>query len=179
MLLQFSELIGTALLGEQWNGVGLVIGLMGLTHGLAWVVGVNGEIYRAMNKPSYETIMSGSTMIIYIIGYIYSIQYGLEIFLWTRFALCLLSVIIHLFFLKKLLQLQIIPILSFIILVACISSICVTIINNMLVVNMSNVWIKILVGGMFSSVLIAMILFYIERNGIVKDLVMLIEKRNY
>jgi O-antigen/teichoic acid export membrane protein len=50
ILFQVSEPIGIAILGGKWNGVGLVIGLMSLVHGFAWIVGMNGEIYRAMNK---------------------------------------------------------------------------------------------------------------------------------
>jgi hypothetical protein len=40
---------------EKWNGVGLVIGVMSLMHGFSYIVGINPEIYRAMNKPSLET----------------------------------------------------------------------------------------------------------------------------
>ena len=71
--------------GEKWNGVGFIIGIMALKHGYSWVSGVNGEVYRAIGKPSYETVVTSLTLLIYLTGYFISINYGFTAFVWTRF----------------------------------------------------------------------------------------------
>ena len=177
MLFQLSAPIGSAILGDKWHGVGLVIGLMALVHGYAWVVGMSGEIYRAMNKPSYESIMAGSTMFIYIAAYFYSIQYGLDVFLWTRLGLCLLGLVVHLMFLRKLLEIHVMPILYYITTVTTVSGVIVFMIDQLILVNTSNDWLRILIGGTLSSLFIAVVIYYSERNGVLKDVLALLGKR--
>jgi hypothetical protein len=116
-------------------------------------------------------------MFIYIAAYFYSIQYGLEPFLWTRIGLSVFGLLIHLLFLRRLLQIQITPILFYIILIASISSLSVFMINQMILVNLSNVWLQAMVGAAFSGLLIAASLIYIEKNGIMRDLLALLRKR--
>lgn len=165
-----SEPISAALLGEKWHGAGLVIGIMALVHGFAWVVGMNGEIYRAMNKPHFETIMAGSTMFVYIAVYIYAIKFGLEVFLWTRLALSLFGLTIHLFFLRKLLDIAILPILRYLGIIVSICTLCMYLISRTTIENINNSLIQTLVGGAASCATIAFMLYMLERNGIIKDL---------
>jgi O-antigen/teichoic acid export membrane protein len=178
IIFQLADPIGNAVFGPQWQGVGLVIGLMALVHGFAWVVGMNGEIYRAMNKPHYETIMAGSTMLVYIIAYIYSIRYGLEIFLWTRLALSILGLLIHLAFIKKLLDMDILPIVRYIGLISLISFASVALIEKTITQNLSGAWLQMIVGGSLSCIVIVSSLFVLERKGIIKNLLLFVKKPN-
>lgn len=95
LLYTLAEPIARIVFGPNWLGIGLVISMMGLTHGFAWIVGANGEAYRAIGKPDYETKIMASTLLLYSFAYWVSIQYGLTTFLWTRFGVALLAISIH------------------------------------------------------------------------------------
>ena len=73
--------------GERWDGVATVIGILALTHGISWLVGANGEVYRAIGKPQVETIAIGAPLLLFLVGYLMSVRHGLEIFLIVRLAL--------------------------------------------------------------------------------------------
>jgi hypothetical protein len=68
---------------------------MALTHGFSWVVGANGEAYRAIGRPDYETKIMAATLLFYVPAYWLSIQQGFTAFLWTRLATTLGGVAIH------------------------------------------------------------------------------------
>ena len=88
----FRDSLGAVLFGQKWEGVGMVIGFMGLTHGFAWIVGANGEIYRALGKPQVETLAMVGSLAVYVVGYLFSIRYGLDWFLVARCSLVLVGV---------------------------------------------------------------------------------------
>jgi PST family polysaccharide transporter len=73
--------------GDEWGGVGMVIAILALVQGLAWLVGANGEAYRGVGKPHIETWAMALSLIAYFIGYVVSVQYGLVVFLLSRLAL--------------------------------------------------------------------------------------------
>jgi PST family polysaccharide transporter len=178
VLFQFSELIGNVFFGEKWNGVGQVIGVMGLMNGFSWIVGINPEIYRAMNKPSLETKVLFFCTILYTIGYFYSIQFGFEFFLWARLILSLFGLTIHLLALKHLLELQIIPVLLKIAIVTFVSSMWTLIIYHTLLFYIGSMWVSLIVGISLSGLLITITLLYLERNGITKELKIFINNHN-
>lgn len=93
----FSDLLERLFFGPQWHGVAFVLGVMALTQGYSWVVGADGEAYRALGKPSYETIIPAVSLVIYLAGYMISIRYGFEAFVWTRFGVVLPAVAFHLY----------------------------------------------------------------------------------
>ena len=95
LLYAFAEPIGAIVFGHQWQGVGSVIAVMSLSHGFAWTVGANGEAYRAIGRPDYETKIMLGTLPLYAIAYWLSVQYGLEPFLWARLSMALLATGIH------------------------------------------------------------------------------------
>ncbi|MDX2478962.1 MAG: lipopolysaccharide biosynthesis protein [Desulfuromusa sp.] len=107
-----ADLIGGLVFGPRWQGVGLVISIMALTHGVSWVITANGEAYRALGNPSVETKVMAFSMLFYLVGYLVSIQQSFEVFLWTRFGLAVLSTCIHFWVMKSVLKMQIKPILA-------------------------------------------------------------------
>ncbi len=104
--------VAALLFSSRWEGIGDVIAILGLVHGFAWVVGMNGEAYRAMGHPQVETLAMAGTVLFYLVGYLYAVGFGLETFLWARFMLMGLGLLIQLIVLKFFLQIAILPLLA-------------------------------------------------------------------
>lgn len=167
LIFAYSLEIQIVLFGDQWIGLGFVIGIMALMHGYSWIVGFNGEVYRSMGKPAYETIVTGSTLVVYIIGYIISIQNSFDSFVWTRLVLALSAVLLHLLILKKVIQINVISIVGYIAKVSVISGL-VVFTSYFLVSNyIESSILKLFLGGLFSSLLLIGFLYFSERNGVV------------
>ncbi len=88
-----------------WVGIGTVIGFLGATHGIAWLVGANGEALRGAGKPHAETIAMGIGTLGYLAAFLIAIQYGLQSFLWARLGLACFGVIVQISVTKKILNL--------------------------------------------------------------------------
>ncbi|MFB1490580.1 MULTISPECIES: lipopolysaccharide biosynthesis protein [unclassified Thiocapsa] len=123
ILFAASRPIGKLIFGEAWSGIGLVIGVMALTHGTSWIIGSNGEVYRAIGKPAYETIVMAVSLPIYLIAYLFSIHRGFDAFVWTRFGLAVAATMLHLELARQLVGLAIAPVFRFLIMMAIASSI--------------------------------------------------------
>jgi O-antigen/teichoic acid export membrane protein len=89
------DLIAETALGPQWAGAGSVIGFMALMHSFSWIVGANGEVYRAIGKPHIETWVNAAMLTLYLPAYLVSVQYGLDVFVKTRFCLALAAMLAH------------------------------------------------------------------------------------
>jgi len=113
-------LISELVFGPKWQGIEMVIVAMALTHGLSWVVGANGEAYRAVGAPSNETKIMAIALVIYMVGYLVSIQHSFEAFVWTRFGLAVATISIHFMVMKAVLGLRIKPILLYMVTVSLI-----------------------------------------------------------
>jgi O-antigen/teichoic acid export membrane protein len=85
------------LFGRTWEGLGVILAILAASQGLSWAVGANGEAYRAVGKPHLETWAMGLSVVIYLIGYLYSVQYGLVIFVTVRCILVLVGILAHAF----------------------------------------------------------------------------------
>lgn len=78
-----------------WNGIGSAIGVLGVCHGLAWIVGANGEALRGAGRPHGETLAMAVAIPMYFIAYFVAVRHGLEAFLWTRAGCSVLGVLIQ------------------------------------------------------------------------------------
>lgn len=77
-----------ALLGESgWHGIGNVMALFAVAQAFAWLVGANGEAYRALGKPQVETWIMGVSLLAYAAGYLAVIGAGLTALLLMRIGL--------------------------------------------------------------------------------------------
>lgn len=94
-LFAISEPVSSIVFGGAWAGVSLVIAAMGLKEGLAWIVGANGDVYRAIGKPHVDTWVNAGMLGFYLAGYLISIQFGLRAFLGTRLALTVVAIGAH------------------------------------------------------------------------------------
>lgn len=94
-LLSMRNEIGELVFGPHWTGIGLVIGLLGLSHAVGWIAGANGELYRAIGKPHVETLAMFLMLAAYVPVYLITVQHGLDAFLWARVALSVLALVLH------------------------------------------------------------------------------------
>lgn len=171
VLFSLSDSIGAALFGEKWEGIGLVIGVMGLVHGFSWIVSMNGEFYCAMGKPAYETIIGGVTLLVYLCGYLYSIGFGFEPFLWARFALVLLSLMLHLFIFNSITSLSLSKTFKYIIFMSLISFFVVFIVSHFLSDYELDTWVSLLLNGLISVLIIGGIFYYMEREKMIRHFI--------
>jgi PST family polysaccharide transporter len=99
-----SKPITSIFFNSEWKEIYLVIAYFGLIHGFAWVIGVNGEYYRAAGAPHKETIAVGISIPIYLSVYITFISSGLESFLISRFILVFVGIAGHLYLISTLMS---------------------------------------------------------------------------
>jgi O-antigen/teichoic acid export membrane protein len=91
-----AEPLSPVVFGEGWNGIGMVISAMMIAHGYSWITGMNGEAYRALGKPQFESIVMVFALPIYMLTFIVAIKHGLEVFLLSRIVLSVISFVVHL-----------------------------------------------------------------------------------
>lgn len=84
--------IEIVLFGPAWSGLAPVVALLATAHGLAWLVGANGEGYRAIGRPELESWAMGISLAFYAIGYLVAIRHGLVAFAAMRVALVLVGI---------------------------------------------------------------------------------------
>jgi len=94
-LFTMSSDLGELVLGAQWEGVGVVIAFLGISHAVGWIAGANGELYRAIGKPHVETYVMALLLAAYVPTYLVAVRYGLESFLWARVGLSVAALGVH------------------------------------------------------------------------------------
>ncbi|MBA4375976.1 MAG: hypothetical protein C0401_07370 [Anaerolinea sp.] len=93
------------LFGAMWAGLGFVISIIGLMKGgIAWLVGVNSEIYRAMGRPDVNAKLGFLFALFYLPAFLIGVQYGLRIFTVTRLVVALIALPIHIYMCARLLR---------------------------------------------------------------------------
>ncbi len=96
-LLLVGPLLASVLFGDQWHGLGLVLSLIGFMHGMAWFIGINPEVYRALGRPDVTTKVQFIIIFFYLPAYLVAAPYGLKVFAFVRLGVALLSIPIHIF----------------------------------------------------------------------------------
>lgn len=171
---QFSDPLSSLIFGDKWQGVGFVFGVLALMHGLSWVVGMNGEVYRAMGKPSLDTIVTTCTLAVYLGVYIVTVRLGFGYFVWARLFLALGALLLHLFILQWVLSLRATNVLTDLLIISAFSFI-VTQLVLLAQVNLGYKNIPQMIAGLvLSSLIIGSFLVLAERNRSVKDILSLV-----
>lgn len=93
--------IEQVLFGSKWAGLGPIIAILAIAHGMSWLVGAYGEAYRAIGKPHLETWALGLSAVAYLIGYLLSVRHGLIVFAVTRCGLVLIGLLAHVAIAKR------------------------------------------------------------------------------
>jgi len=101
-----SNLIEKILFNDEWIGIGAIIGLMSLMHGFSWIVGYNGEYFRAIGKPKYDTLIASFFLFVFALGYYFLTQYDFATFVVGRIILSFFALTGHLALIIRVSNLQ-------------------------------------------------------------------------
>lgn len=164
-----SDLIAELIFGEEWIGIGNVIGFMALMHGFSWIVGMSGDFYRAVNKPSYESKINLAFIIIYFVGYIISIKISFESFVFTRFLLAITALIGHLLLMKYALKTNILSIILDIIKTILIVIFSILISKYLLFFEIDSILLKTLFNTGLPFVISIIFIFLFYKKSLVDD----------
>lgn len=103
-LLLIGPELATVLFGGKWQGLGLVLSVIGLMFGLSWLVGINAELYRALGRPDVNTKLMFITILYYIPAYFIAIQSGFETFVYMRLGVALVAMPFHIYLCQRMLN---------------------------------------------------------------------------
>lgn len=170
IIFSLAEPIADIIFDDKWVGISLVIGVMALVHGFGWIVGMNGEIYRVMGKPSYESVVMGTTILIYLGTYILSIQHGFAVFVWSRLFLAQFGVLLHLFVLRKILSINIQLIVKFFFRYSALVVAVVSSVYFFVNYNVTHAWWQLVIGILFNVSILGILIFHFEWNGALKGI---------
>ncbi|MEE4216005.1 MAG: lipopolysaccharide biosynthesis protein [Xanthomonadales bacterium] len=168
-----SEVIETLVFGFQWSGIGLIVSVMSLVHGIAWIVGANGEVFRAIGLPAIETRILAISVLIYTIGYLVSIQFGFETFIWARLGLTLVGVMLQLWFLDRVLAIRMAPIIKY---ASTLFAICAFSVLVVFQLDLQQRRFGMLLESTLSVVLVIVPLLFLERRNLLPILAEIIRK---
>ena len=169
--------IEAALFDDKWQGISLVIGAMALMHGFSWVAGMNGEFYRAMGKPSRETIVTAASLALYITAYIASVQFGFEAFVWTRTGLAVLVLFFHLLVLRHVATIRLSAIIRNLLATSLVAAISVALLWNLRLPDATGAWGTLIISAMLNTLLLGSAIYMLSRNDVLKELLIRIADR--
>ena len=85
-------------------------------------------------------------------AYIYTVQIGFEVFVWTRFVLALGALFLHFYLLRMTLGLRIFPLIIYLAGVTCVALFVVTLVNLFVLSQLLGTsGIRLLIGGLLSA----------------------------
>lgn len=105
-LLLVGSRLETVVFGVQWQGLGLILGLIGTLQGLFGLVAFNTELYRAIGRPDINSKLLLAFVLYYFPVYIIAAPLGLQVFTYARLAVGIPSLFIHAFVCSNLLNIS-------------------------------------------------------------------------
>jgi PST family polysaccharide transporter len=97
--------ISSLIFEQKWQGIEIVILILGLKESMSWLVSMNTEIYRAAGRPDANVKLHLANAIYYIPVYVLAAPHGLLVFCIARFAVAAASLLLHFYIANKLLRL--------------------------------------------------------------------------
>ncbi|MCJ7653804.1 MAG: oligosaccharide flippase family protein, partial [Dehalococcoidia bacterium] len=97
--------ISSVIFGQKWQGIEIVIALIGIMHCIGWLVGINPEVYRAMGRPDINSKLLIAAVVYYIPVYVLAAPHGLLIFCFARLGVAIMAMALHLFVAHRMLNL--------------------------------------------------------------------------
>lgn len=91
---------------NRWVGLGWVVQMLAAMNGVAWIVGLNAELYRAMGRPDINTKLMYIQLFYYLPAYWFGSQQGLATFCMIRVAVAVASLPLHVYFAHSVLKLK-------------------------------------------------------------------------
>lgn len=176
ILFIFAEHIEILIFGTKWSGVGIVLGVMALMHGFSWIVGMNGEFYRATGKPSCETIVTAGTLGVYLLVYLTIIHQGLEAFVWARMALAMGALVLHLILLNKMFNVDLFLVARRIVFLSIICAVTIFYIKELIIYIYVDRWAQFVIGGLMSATAALFAIYILERKKIILQMTTMVRK---
>lgn len=162
--------------GNQWIGVGSVIGVMSLTHGISYITSLNGEAYRAAGKPKYETLVMALPIPIYLFVYIIIAPYGIDAFLIGRFLVMLIIATgINLWLAKRLFNIKILDVVTNSIFVLLVSVVFV-LYRSYFILFIDAPWVVMLLIVICGGFTVGLIIYFTQQKEI-KSFYLLMEHK--
>jgi PST family polysaccharide transporter len=97
ILWMLSDYVEILFLDAKWQGVGAVIGYVGLAYGISYAVAANNEAYRAIGRADIATKLLLFSFIYYLPVYLLTVSQGLELFLMARVILACSGAFLHIY----------------------------------------------------------------------------------
>jgi len=98
--------ISSIIFGQKWEGIEIVIMILGLQNAIGWTVGLNNETFRAIGRPDVNAKLLFTSLISYIPVYVLAAPYGLSTFCIARLAVTIIGIALHIFFANRVLKLS-------------------------------------------------------------------------
>lgn len=172
----YSEHIEALIFGDKWNGVGVVLGVMALMHGFSWIVGMNGEFYRATGNPSCETIVTAGAMGVYLLVYLMIIHQGLRVFVWARMALAIGALVLHLIVLNKIFNVNLLLVVRRIVFISMISAFAIFYVKEFSICIFVDRWAQFIIGCLMSATAVLFSIYILERKKICLQITTMVRK---
>lgn len=167
LMLAVSDFIEQVIFGENWVGVGHVIGVMALTHGISYITSLNGEAYRAVGQPNVETTVMALPIPLYLAVYMFLAPLGLDAFLFGRFAsMLLVATPLNIYLASRLFDLPVAAFIRFSVTCAAISSLIVIIAHTSKSHISSNIFVAPVVSVIATLFVVGLVYFW-QRKDIV------------
>lgn len=93
--------ISGLIFGQKWEGIAPIIGYLAIQQSLAWIVGLNGEAYKAIGRPDIETKTLLFAIPIYLTVYIITAKINFETFILSRILLVFYGFVVHFYYSKN------------------------------------------------------------------------------
>jgi O-antigen/teichoic acid export membrane protein len=97
--------ISSLIFGNKWEGIEIVIAIIGIMYAVGWVVGINPEVYRAAGRPDANVKLLVANAIYFIPVYVLAAPYGLLVFCIARLGVSVVSLLLHFYVANKILKL--------------------------------------------------------------------------
>ena len=97
--------ISSLIFGYKWEGIEIVIAIIGIMYAVGWLVGINPDIYRAAGRPDANVKLLVANAIYYIPVYVLAAPHGLLVFCLARLGVSIASLLLHFYVANKLFQL--------------------------------------------------------------------------
>jgi len=97
--------IASIVFGQRWSGIEFIISILAISEAISWLVGHNPEVYRAIGRPSVNSILLIVAVSYFLPIYVIAAPHGLYIFCFAKFGVTMMGVILHFFAANKVLHL--------------------------------------------------------------------------
>ena len=98
--------LANAIFGQSWKGLGFQLSILTCAAGMGWIVGANGEAFRAIGRPDINTKFMYLQLLIYIPAYFSAPWLGIERFVLLKLAISIITAVIQVVICSRILHMS-------------------------------------------------------------------------